>query len=284
MKKRICKLNLLSLVLLAPSLMATTSQSDESIINYTDFNVSVKNVDENIYEFTINNFGDGYIPKDTFTRYDQNRSVSHFQYISETEYDSKSIQLIKPKEICTIKVHPKEDESSTALEEGYINGFETNAYFPNESIRYATGPYTASFSRHSEYNTLDIDCAVNVVKQTIYKYSYYYAITWTYEGKEYCSMSESVSKIKYTISIPFESETIINPDNVIVSKIDSFMSIDHGEENSKPPSDASFSSMIMAVILTISIIGGLIPLVICLLIVLIAVTTKKKKKQNNAIS
>lgn len=42
MKKRICKLNLLSLVLLAPSLMATTSQSDESIINYTDFNVQSK--------------------------------------------------------------------------------------------------------------------------------------------------------------------------------------------------------------------------------------------------
>ena len=61
-------LGILPLLLFVPSLMALTPEEAESSNEYSDFTVTIKEVGDsekpNLYEFTINNYGNCYLSKE----------------------------------------------------------------------------------------------------------------------------------------------------------------------------------------------------------------------------
>ena len=97
---------ILPLLLCVPSLMAVTAKDFKSQESYSDFSVNVKYLEPDLYELTINNYGDFYMSKGEFYKDEK----YHFSYIPENEFEKVSISVIKPKETVTKKIEKKAQE------------------------------------------------------------------------------------------------------------------------------------------------------------------------------
>lgn len=228
MKKCICKFGILPLLLIAPSLMAATQAATKEDINsciydYRDFDITVKTIDKKIYEFTINNYGDGYIVNSYFEYQNQ----SYYCPPPESGIQKGRITYIKPKDTATIKV-VDEYGHQDPLEDMTYTGFGVMAYMPKNDILSVSKPAKIYYKKHDNYCTLNLDCHKEVLKNSKPKseglsYLYSYAVSWSYEGKEYCSITSETNKVTELISISLPENSTIDTEKVTINNIDSLI-------------------------------------------------------------
>ena len=222
-------IGLASLLLFAPSLMAATTEPEyiNSHIYYKDFDVTVRHFVENVYEFTVNNYGDGYLSADRFT-------FNNDCYYSCPRIDSglqkNQIKFIKPKETFSIMAISEYERQPPLTDRNYTE-FKAYAYAPKNDYINVSGPYNTTVSHHEsylgDYNTLDIECDITVLKSYKPQYGqsfmYTFGVQWTYEGKDYTSLSFGSTNLSKTINISFEDNIKIDPSKVTINKIDTFI-------------------------------------------------------------
>lgn len=226
MKTKIFKI--LSLLLCVPSLMAVTRKNIQSETSYSDFSVTAKYLEPDVYELTINNYGDLYMTKDKFFK-DNKYS---FAYIPEHKFEKHSLSIIKPKETVTIKVRASDEKNKTNLVDGEVAGFSQMALSTQNDIVSVTGPYTISYNKHEnngiKYNTLDINCTTTEIKHLTPEtpgcnYIYSYVVSWTYENTEYCNISLTSQYMDGCVSLAFDNDVQIDPSKITIRKIDSLI-------------------------------------------------------------
>lgn len=272
--------------------MAVTAKDFKSQESYSDFSVNVKYLEPDLYELTINNYGNFYMSKGEFYKDEK----YYFSYIPENEFEKASISVIKPKETVTIKVKPTDKNHKTNLEDGEASGFSQMAFTPRNDIVFVTGPYKVSFNKRdngeSKYNTLDIQCTTTEIKHYVpsdpdYDYLYSYIVSWTYENKEYCNVSSKAKYLDGTVYIPFDENVEIDPSKVTIKKIDSL--IDTGNYfHQEQPSDCGGISIkyttteTILMIVAVSFIGlGLLIRIFAFFFYTIRAIKRKRGKKNS---
>ena len=288
MKKNIKVLGLLPFVLISPALMAVIEENICSHINYSDFEVTVKTLKEDLYELTINNYGEAYIVKDRFVK----DNKYYFNYVPETEYEGKRTTFIKPNEIKTIKVKPEEN-SYGILEEGKYTDFTQCAYLPKNDYISIEGPYNLSFTKHEyyggDYNTLDINCNLTKLKFTSpgnhYSYMYSYAVTWTYDGTEFCTLSMGKTTFDDAISLYFEPDIKLDTSLATISNIDAFIETGIYEPSKcgglvGPVNNGPMGFLLMGA----AIVGGVTLIIVAAYFSIVGIMKiiKMKRKKNNS--
>ena len=229
-------LGILPLLLFVPSLMALTPEEAESFNEYSDFTVTIKEVEDsekpNLYEFTINNYGDCYLNKEHISQKNLNgRYIESFENTHSVEDNFKT--LIKPKEVCVLRSYI--DTSRWEIEEGEFNDFFGVGYSIRNDIISITGPYNFSISDYGDYGRsklLEIDCGIkqlqHLKKDDYILYRYFYAIDMTYDGQDFCVESEYQNDLE-GIATRFSPNQEIDSSKLKINNIDSFIFIEHAE-------------------------------------------------------
>ena len=229
-------LGILPLVLCIPSLMALTPEEAESFNEYGDFAVTIKEIKDsekpNLYEFTINNYGDCYLNKEHISQRRLNgRYIESFENTQSVEDNFKT--LIKPKEVCVLRSYV--DTSRWEIKEGEFNDFFGVGYSIRNDVISITGPYNFSISDYGDYGgskLLEIDCGIkqlqHLKKDNYIWYRYFYAIDMTYNGQDFCVESEYQNGLE-GIATRFSPNQEIDSSKLKINNIDSFIFIEHAE-------------------------------------------------------
>ena len=232
---------ILPLLLCTPSLMALTPEEADSNIGYSDFTVTIKEVRDSqqpdLYEFTINNYGDCYLSKENISQ-----TANGGKFIESIE-NRDSVQdnfktLIKPKEVCVLRSFV--DTSTWKIQEGKFNDFSGTGYSIRNDVINIKGPYNFSITDCGDDGTeklLKIDCEINQLQNLDEKnrtyYLYCYAIDMAYDGEDFCVISEHQNNLE-SITARFSTHEEIDPSKLTINNIDSFIMIDLERSHKDP--------------------------------------------------
>ena len=272
MRQKLKTIGALSLFFWVPSLIAISPEEAESFTGYDDFTVTVKEKDNiktpNLYEFTINNYGDGYLEKNNIKQ----KGGDFIRPIAKECLQNSFVTLIQPKEICVLESYV---DPSWNLLEGEYNNFSGISYSVRNDIVSVSGPYSFSIKENEYSNVLEINCTItelkNIENNEDIHYSYFYAISMTYDGEDFCVITNTQNNFD-KITTSFKQEQKIDPEKLVINKIDSFVSINRSMSCIKEP---LFISLFKFALL---ILGSLIAfaLVFCVIVVV-----RRKDKTTN---
>ena len=261
-------LGILPLLLFVPSLMALTPEEAESFNEYGDFAVTIKEIKDsekpNLYEFTINNYGDCYLNKEHISQRRLNdRYIESFENTHSVEDNFKT--LIRPKEVCVLRSYV--DTSRWEIEEGEFNDFFGVGYSIRNDVISITGPYNFSISDYGDYGgskLLEIDCGIkqlqNLEEDDYKECRYFYAIDMTYDGKDFCIESEYQSDLK-GIATRFSPNQEIDPSKLTINNIDTFVAISYAM-NCEPIGITVFKWSLL-ILTCLAVIGITFAIVMC---------------------
>lgn len=217
---------ILPLLLCTHALMAAAPKEVKSSNEYTDFTVTIKALEEGnipgLFEFTIFNYGNDYLSKKGIS---QNR-IEEQKIVPIENIDSVQDNfstLIKPKETCILQSYV--DPKVWKIEDGEFNDFYGTSYEIRNDVVNVSGPYDIEITEEDDYRVLEIKCAIDELLELDtpkIDYSYFYAISITYDGEEFCVVSEPQSDLNKIIT-RFTPNQEMDPSKLKINKKDSFI-------------------------------------------------------------